>query len=123
MIFAGTEGRMENIGDMSSDTLIRVWNKRNTGCNPEGNEDHPIPAVSGSHGGADPAIVKEFIAFLRREKEVRDLPIAARNAVAAASMGTESVRRNGEAMDIPPLSEDVEAYFLNDGSQLTPAAR
>ena len=62
----GTEGRIENMGDSPGETTILLWDKR-AYYNPRGNAQFFIENVGGSHGGADPAIVAEFVRYVREE--------------------------------------------------------
>lgn len=107
----GTEGRIENFGDVPGpNTVVRLWNRR---CDfvPEGHEQFLFPDEGGSHGGADPRIVDEFVRFLRNGGKTDTSPIAARNAVAAGCMATASLRNGARPMDIPPLPAGVAEYF------------
>jgi hypothetical protein len=38
-------------------------------------------------------------------------PIAARNAVAAGALATESLRNGSVPLDVPPVSEHIVSYF------------
>jgi len=106
----GTEGRIENFGNGSSGTVIRLWNRR-TSYNPEGDEQFSAPASAGSHGGADPKIVDEFIRFVRGECQPSTSPVAARYSVATGCTATESLRTGSQPRDVPPLDPAVAAYF------------
>jgi len=103
----GDAGRLENFGDEPGHTVIRLWNKR-AGYIPEGDIQFPIPAAEGSHGGADPSIVNEFIAYLRDQTVPRTPPIAARNSVATGYMATCSLRNQNTPQDIPPYQAKRE---------------
>jgi predicted dehydrogenase len=107
----GTEGRLENIGDCPGQCVIRVWNKRNDSYNVFGDEQYFIPEIRGTHGGADPKIVQEFIDYVRNNSKIITSPIAARYSVAAGCMATESLRNGGSPMDIPQLPSEMIAYF------------
>jgi len=106
----GTEGRMENFNDRPGECVIRVWNKRG-GCNLFGDEQHFIPEATGTHGGADPLIVAEFVRYARDGGAIRISPLDARAAVAAGCAATTSIRENNRAVDIPPVDPKVAAYF------------
>ena len=58
---------------------------------------------AGSHGGADPLIVEEFLRYVREGGETTATPEAARMAVAAGYQATMSLRDGGKPLDIPPL--------------------
>jgi predicted dehydrogenase len=109
----GTEGRIENFGDGSKDTVIKLFNKKG-GYRAVGEEEFPAPAGSGSHGGADPRIVQEFVDYVRTGCKISTSPIAARNSVAAGCMATESLRNGSTPRDIPPLDDDTIAHFDKD---------
>jgi predicted dehydrogenase len=109
----GTEGRIENIGDGPGHCVVRLWNRR-VGFNPWGDEQFFIPQVSGSHGGADPAIVAEFVRYVREGGKVHTSPVAARNSVAAGVKAAESLRSGGRPMDIPPVDKKAAEYFDKD---------
>ncbi len=106
----GTEGRLENFGDGDPETVIRVWNKR-SGYNPRGDAEFPAPAPEGTHGGADLRIVDEFLHYIRGKAEPTTSPVAARYAVAAGCLATESLRNGGIPQEVPELSSEVAAYF------------
>ena len=98
----GTEGRIENIGDEPGHCEIRLWNRRVT-FREEGDKRIVIPPVPGGHGGADPLIVGEFLAYVRGEAEPTISVLAARAAVAAGAMATRSLRNGCQPVAIPPF--------------------
>lgn len=110
----GTEGRLENFGDAPGETVVRVWNQRvdYQAC---GNEEHPIPKATGGHGGADPRIVKEFIDHVRFDAPMSVSAIASRNSIATGCMAAESLRNGNTPRDIPPIADDLLAYFAAQG--------
>lgn len=109
----GTEGRIENFGNGEDGTVIKLWNRRGS-WDPDGHETFPIIPETGSHGGADPKIVAEFIRFVREGGPIHTSPVAARYSVATGCAATESLRNGGVPLEIPVLNRDVEAYFDND---------
>ncbi len=109
----GTEGRIENFGDGPGHGVVRLWNRR-CGYNPYGDEQFFIPRATGSHGGADPAIVAEFIRYARRGGKVSTSPVAARNSVAAGCRAAESLRAGGTPLDVPPPEPELVDYFARD---------
>ncbi len=108
--FIGTRGRIENIGD-HGDCKVHVWTQRGPRTTPD--IVYQLKPLEGSHGGADPIIMKEFINFVRTGAPTSTSPIAARNAVAAGVLGHASMRTGCTPQDIPPLSEKLQAYFAN----------
>ncbi len=109
----GTEGRIENFGDEPGNCVIRVWNRRTT-YNPYGDEQYYIPPEYGSHGGADPKIVDEFIRYIRDDIKITTSAIAARNSVATGVCGTKSIRSGYIPYEIPPIPDELIEYFEKD---------
>lgn len=107
----GTEGRIENFGDVPGEkTVVRLWNRR-CGYVPEGHEQFYFPDEGGSHGGADPRIVAEFVRFLREGGKTDTSPVAGRYAVAAGCQAAASLRDSCRAQDVVPVPADLKAYF------------
>ncbi|CAM3322749.1 Gfo/Idh/MocA family protein [Occultella aeris] len=107
----GTEGRIENFG-LGHDGVVRLWNRR-TEYNAEGDEQFPIPDVEGGHHGADPALLAEFLDFVRTGAPTATSPVAAREAVAAGATAAESMRGDSGALDVPELDAALRTYFEN----------
>lgn len=107
----GTEGRIENFG-LGGDGVVRLWNRR-TVFTEHGDEEFPIPEVVGGHNGADPALLREFLLFVREGIPTETSPIAAREAVAAGALATESMRSDSSARIVPPLPPEIITYFEN----------
>ena len=108
--FIGTKGRIENVGDHGQCEL-HVWTQR-------GSREKPdilfkLKAIEGSHGGSDPAIVREFLRFVRDGINTSTSPIAARNAVAVGVKGHQSMRSGCNAEQILHLPGDIVDYFEN----------
>lgn len=115
----GTEGRIENFGDNPEKCcVVRLWNKR-THFNPDGDVHYTIPVDPGSHGGADPKIVAEFVRYVRNGGKILTSPVAARNSVAAGCQAAHSLRNGGIPMDIPQLPREIIDYFAADLLQNT----
>ncbi len=108
--FIGTRGRIENIGD-HGDCKVHVWTRRGPRATPD--IVYQLKPLEGSHGGADPIIMKEFINFVRTGAPTSTSPVAARNAVAVGVLGHASMRTGCVPQDIPPLSEKLQDYFAN----------
>lgn len=106
----GTAGRMENFGDKPGGTVIRVWNQRSNDY-VQADEEYRVHAVQAAHGGADPNIVAEFIRYIRDGGDTLTSPIAARQAVAAGHLASESMRDGGAPKEVPPVDPEVAAYF------------
>ena len=106
----GDRGRLENFGDLDG-AVIRVWNSRRSGYREDADRVVEIEAEDGTHGGADPALVAEFVRFARQGGATETSAVAAREAVAAGTAATESLRSDGTPVDVEPLPADLAAYF------------
>jgi predicted dehydrogenase len=108
----GTEGRIENFNDCGRAT-VRLWNRR-TDCYSElGDVEYQLYPIEGSHGGSDPALVQEFLDFVRFDIPTNTSPVAARFSVAAGYQATMSLRSGSAPMDVPDLDPELIAYFEN----------
>jgi hypothetical protein len=106
----GTEGRIENFGN-GAGSEIKLWNRRHQDLAPA-DESFIVPKLSDSgHGGADGLLVAEFLRFVRDGGATETSPVAARQAVAAGIVATQSLRGDGSALAVPPLDADLVAYF------------
>ena len=102
----GTHGRLENFGDLDGAT-VKVWNARRSGYRSDADITIDVPADDDSHGGADHAIMTEFLEYVRHGGPTRTSPVAARAAVATGFAATESLRAGGVMVDIPPVPPDL----------------
>ncbi|GAA3701086.1 hypothetical protein GCM10022224_078740 [Nonomuraea antimicrobica] len=59
----GTEGRMENFGDHRGESVIRVWSRGRRDYDADGDLVLPVRERAGGHGGADRALMSEFLRF------------------------------------------------------------
>jgi len=105
----GTAGRIENLGDGPGEE-IHVWTKRSAG-RAEPDQIITIADGEGGHGGADPKLIAEFLRFAVEGGATDTSPVAAREAVAAGVIATQSLRGDGSALAVPELPADVVAYF------------
>ncbi|WP_163541045.1 Gfo/Idh/MocA family protein [Occultella kanbiaonis] len=105
----GTRGRIENTGDAAG-ARVHLWNRRHDGS-AEPDESFEVPAGIGGHGGADSMLISEFLRFVRDGGRTETSPVAAREAVATGIVATASLRGDGSALPVPPLAEDLVAYF------------
>jgi predicted dehydrogenase len=105
----GTAGRIENLGD-SPGGQIAVWDRRHAGYAPP-DELIAIREGAGTHGGADPLLIAEFLRFAAEGGPTQTSPVAARDAVAVGCVATESLRGGGGALPVPPVDPDLAAYF------------
>jgi hypothetical protein len=92
--------------------VVRLWNRR-ASYNPYGDEQYFIPPTTGSHGGADPAIVDEFIRHARDGAPATTSPVAARFSVAAGCAATESLRNGGIPVKVKPLAKAVRDHYAS----------
>ena len=106
----GTEGRLENFGNGEPGTYLRLWNRR-ASWNDRGDRTYKIPQARGSHGGADPSIMTEFLRFAREGGQTDTSPIAARESVATGCRATESLRAGGIPLHVPTVPARVASYF------------
>ena len=98
----GTEGRIENDGDTPGNATVKLWNTRSDSRS-DPDMSFGIPRLSGTHGGADPRIVDEFVRYLRTGGVTQTSPVAARMAVAAGCAATESLRNGSRPCVVKPL--------------------
>lgn len=108
----GTAGRLENFGDVDPGAVVKVWQRR-SGYRPEPDLVVDVAGGEGSHGGADPLLVEEFLRFLRGPVPTLTSPVAARQAVAAGCAATESLRSGGQPVAVPPLPGPLQSYFAS----------
>ena len=106
----GTAGRIENFGNGEPGTHLRLWNRR-AGYHPKGDVTYKIPVTRGTHGGADPMIMAEFLRFARDGGKTETSALAARESVAAGCQATASLRRHGVPLKVPPVSAALRDYF------------
>ena len=106
----GDHGRLENFGDLDG-AVIKVWNSRRSGYREDADLVVPVPRAEGGHGGADQALVEEFLRFVRDGGTTETSPVAAREAVAAGHAATGSLRSGGTPARVAPLPPELVAYF------------
>jgi len=122
----GDEGRLENFGDgIDGDpATIQVWNRRRSGYRRDADLTVAVEAQQdGLHGGADAALVAEFLRFAAAGGPTDTSPVAAREAVAAGVAATTSLRDGGRPVNVTELDPPVGDYFraqqTGPGRQLT----
>lgn len=107
----GTAGRLENVGDGPGAT-VQLWNTRSdTWADPD--ETFVVPGETEGHGGADRALIEEFVRYARDGGTTETSPIAARQAVAAGVAATQSLRSGGGTVEVAPLPEEVRGTFAD----------
>ncbi len=105
----GTQGRIENYGDHSSDeheAQIHLWTKR-IASQLNQHQTITIPTREGSHGGADPEIINDFLRFVRTGHNDGATPNDARMSVAAGVLATQSIRQHNQPFDVKPRVHTV----------------
>lgn len=102
--FIGDAGRIESVKDEQGRWVIRLWNRRSDRHRPDGDERFVLEPQSGGHGGADPVMIRQFLAYLRGETDPSCSPLAARTSVAAGYQATQSIRQGGAVLDVPPVT-------------------
>lgn len=110
----GTEGRIENFGDVpGEETVVRLWNRRGS-YRPHANQEFRFPETADeSHGGADILIVDEFLRYLREGGKTETSPIAARYSVAAGCMAAHSMRNGNMPMTVPAAPAEAMKIFAS----------
>lgn len=109
----GNRGRIENFGDGPGD-VIGIWDTRHEGyAEPDEKVIIAEGVAGGSHGGADPRLIEEFLGFVAHGGRTDTSPIAARQAVAAGCVATDSLRSDSSARPVPPLDPELIDYFKN----------
>ena len=116
----GDAGRIENVGNGGDGTAVHLFDCRTDRWAPDGATVYPIEPTAGGHGGADPAIVAEFLRYVRDGGPTETSPVAARYAVAAGYAATESLRSGGGMVAVPPLPGGPAGWF--DGPAARPEA-
>ncbi len=101
----GDRGRLENFGDTQGG-VIRVWNRRH-GFQAEGDLEFPIEGDEGGHGDADLLTMAEFLRYVREGEEPVATVQAAREAVATAVAGVESLRDGGVPKTVKRVAAPV----------------
>jgi hypothetical protein len=120
----GDEGRLENFGDGLSDdeATVKVWNRRRSGYRADADLSVTVApevydagdgegAGDAGHGGADGALVAEFLRFAADGGPTETSPVAAREAVAAGVAATVSLRSGGIPVQVRPPDPAVGRYF------------
>ena len=102
----GTEGRIENFGDMKSHAQVYVWTTRhNTYGDPTWTVDLPLIDEGRFHGHADFSCVAECLDQIRFNQAPTIQTVDAYNAVLAADAGTQSMRANGSPQKMEPITQ------------------
>ncbi|MCC6416117.1 MAG: Gfo/Idh/MocA family oxidoreductase [Opitutaceae bacterium] len=111
----GTAGRLENFGNGEPGTHLKLWNKR-ASWNPNGDKLYKFKVEKGSHGGADPKIIAEFLRYVRHGGKTDTSPLAARESIAAGCAATDSLRHGGVLQNVPAPRADLVKWFERGGA-------
>lgn len=111
----GTEGRLENFGNGEPGTHLKLWNKR-ASWNDKGDKTYKFAVEKGSHGGADPKIIAEFLRYVRDGGQTDTSPLAARESIAAGCAATDSLRQGGIVQKVPAPNATVARWFKQGGA-------
>lgn len=106
----GTHGRIENVGDNPSDKYPAKIQLRTTRIDrfvEHADEEIPIMPVDGEHGGADPAIIRNFLDYLRTGRNEGTSAWDARMSVVTGYFATLSLRNNNLPYDVPACLVDI----------------
>ncbi|MHA6695500.1 Gfo/Idh/MocA family protein [Homoserinimonas sp. A520] len=117
----GTEGRLENFGDTAGG-VVRVWNRRHEYA-PNGDAEYPIEGVASGHMDADKLAVFEFIHHLATGSPTEVSLVAARNAVAAGDLATQSLRNGSIPLDVPQLDSRLIEILQSSTPSPSPTER
>ncbi|MEU6351910.1 Gfo/Idh/MocA family oxidoreductase [Streptomyces sp. NPDC047072] len=109
----GDAGRMENFGDgiEGDPAVVRVWNTGRSGYRADADLTIEVSAGDSAHGGADAALVAEFLRFAAVGGPTDTSPVAAREAVAAGVAAAHSLRAGGTPVEVRPLTPELAGYF------------
>jgi predicted dehydrogenase len=103
----GDAGRIENLGG----AVVQVWNQRRSGYRTDADLSVPVDSGIGGHGGADAALVGEFLRFVAEGGRTDTSPLAAREAVAAGLAAATSLRSGSVPVAVAPVPADLAEYF------------
>ena len=100
-VFIGTEGRLEN-----SEPEGKVWVKtrRSNTVKDLSDQTYEIKRGEGGHGGADPLITEQFLAYVLDGAEPVATPLDGRMSVAAGVCGAKSMRDGGGTILVPNIT-------------------
>lgn len=98
--FIGTEGRIENF---ELEGKVRVFSRKSNTWRELSDATYDIKPATGSHGGADPEICKDFINLVLYGKEPSASIIDGRMSVAVGCAATESIRSGGGVVYVDSL--------------------
>lgn len=103
--FIGTEGRIENLDD-SRQVVVRLRDRSKRWRN-LAHHRLDVKEASGTHGGADPIVCKDFVDMILTGQKPISTPLAGRMSVAAGCAATWSLRNGWMPVDVAPLPEDI----------------
>ena len=101
--FIGTEGRMENLDD-DSKVIVKLRDRSNKWKN-LAHRSYDVKQASGTHGGADPVICRDFLDMILRNRQPLATPMAGRMSVATGCAATDSIRNGSGVVEVPPVAD------------------
>jgi predicted dehydrogenase len=106
--FIGTEGRVENLDD-DTKVIVKLRDKSNRWKN-LAHQDHDVKPATGTHGGSDPEICRDFVEMVMTGKRPVSTPLAGRMSVAAACAGTHSIRNQSQLVNVPDVPAELRDF-------------
>ena len=104
-VIIGTEGRVECVNEEKVVIKMRPGVKLVKNST---DKELTLKPVEGGHGGADPVICGDFIDYVLTGKKPKTTPVAGRQSVAVGCLGTESIRKGGKVLAVPPLPKGIK---------------
>ena len=101
-VLMGSEGRVELAGNTMTVTTQKANNTKARSRSRFATATYQMGKTTGSHGGADPRICRDFLDLVLDGKPPVATPEAGRMAVAVGCAATHSIRNGNVAMDISP---------------------
>ena len=109
--FIGTRGRIENCG-IGANAQIHVWTNRAQGAGSHlPDYSYTLRDITGTHSGADPAIMKNFREYVRDDATPVTSPIDAMRAVMVGVLAHETMRSDMSCRTLPEIPADLVEYF------------
>ena len=108
--FIGTEGRVENLDDHSA-VIVKTRGRSKRWANLS-DQTHKVKPATGTHGGADPIVCRDFLDMIQKGVKPLATPLAGRMSVAAGCAATESIRNDNRMIEIPPVPDDLRDFVF-----------
>ncbi|MBI2302091.1 MAG: Gfo/Idh/MocA family oxidoreductase [Armatimonadetes bacterium] len=98
--FIGTEGRMELV---DGEARVLVKTRRGVEWKQLADREYRVKPADGGHGGADPQITRDFLAYVLDDEEPIATALAGRMAVAVGCLAADSMRNGSQPYDVPAV--------------------